>query len=192
MSAAEVLFVDFLDNLTNASLGLDPQTTSRLEQLEGRMLRLEGEMPRELSDRIFTLKVHGGRLAFYPHALPEPDIIVKGKLADLGAWLLSNGKLANVSIDGDEAVLQELFDIFRNFRPDFGKPLSNLLGNDFTEELLGAAELAFATLRSVIEGAGTAIKENTQPRPMRTERERTKRERTEHEPTEETGRQPPP
>ncbi|MFB3103452.1 MAG: hypothetical protein ACE1ZA_00875, partial [Pseudomonadales bacterium] len=157
MSAAEVLFIDVLDRLANASLNLDPQSVSRLEQLEGRMLRLEGEMPKDVSDRIFTLKVEGGRLSLYPHALPEPNVIVKGKLVDLSAWLLSRGSTANVAIVGDETLLQELINLFRNFEPDLGKPLSTLLGSRAAEDLLGAAELAFAAFRSVIEGAGTAI-----------------------------------
>ncbi len=160
MSAAEVLFIDFLDRLTNASLKLDSQSASRLKRLEGRMLRLEGEMPNDVSDRIFTLKVDGGQLSFYPHALPEPNVIVKGKLVDLVTWLLARGNAANVTIDGDDTVLQELFDVFRNFAPDLGKPLSNLLGSQTAEDLLGTAELAFAALRSVIEGAGSAIKES--------------------------------
>ncbi|TDJ26240.1 MAG: hypothetical protein E2O61_02505 [Gammaproteobacteria bacterium] len=164
MSAAEVLFIDVLDRLANASLNLDPQSVSRLEQLEGRMLRLEGEMPKDVSDRIFTLKVEGGRLSLYPHALPEPNVIVKGKLVDLSAWLLSRGSTANVVIVGDETVLQELIDLVRNFAPDLGKPLSTLLGSRAAEDLLGAVELAFAAFRSVIEGAGTAIKESAAAR----------------------------
>ena len=80
MSAAEVLFIDLLDRLANASLKLDSQSVSRLERLEGHMMRLEGEMPQNLSERIFTLKVEGGRLSFYPHALPEPNVIVKGNV----------------------------------------------------------------------------------------------------------------
>ena len=159
MSAAEVFFVDLLDSLVNSSLQLDPQTASRLQHLEGHMLRLEGALPGEVSDRMFTLKVNDGHLTFYSHALPEPNVIVRGKLIDLGTWLLSKGSSANVVIDGDETVLQELFDIFRNFRPDFGKPLSNVLGSQVTEDLLGAAELAFATFLSVVEGAGSVIKE---------------------------------
>jgi len=158
MSAAEVLFIDVLDRLANASLNLDPQSASRLEHLDGHMLRLEGEVSKNVSPRIFTLKVEEGHLSFYPHSLPEPNVIVKGKLADLGAWLFSRGTTANVVIVGDETVLQELKAVFQNFEPDLGKPLSNLLGSQVAEDLLGTVELAFAAFRSLIEGAGAAIK----------------------------------
>ncbi|MCZ6640512.1 MAG: hypothetical protein O7F71_02960 [Gammaproteobacteria bacterium] len=158
MSAVEVLFIDVLDRLANASLNLDPQSTSRLKRLDGHMVRLEGEMSKNVSPRIFTLKVESGHLSFYPHALSEPNVIVKGKLADLGAWLLSRGASANVAIVGDETVLQELQAVFRDFEPDLGKPLSNLIGSQVAEDLLGTVELAFAALRSAVEGAGSAIK----------------------------------
>ncbi|MCZ6642370.1 MAG: hypothetical protein O7F71_12400, partial [Gammaproteobacteria bacterium] len=83
MSAVEVLFIDVLDRMANASLNLDPQSTSRLKRLDGHMVRLVGEMSKNVSPRIFTLKVESGHLSFYPHALSEPNVIVKGKLADL-------------------------------------------------------------------------------------------------------------
>lgn len=150
---------DVLADLANQSLDLDPASRARLAGLEGRRVQITADLPPPFGRRDFALTVGAGRLRFLPHAPEEPNVIVCGRPPDLVAWLLG-GEAAGgsrLSIDGDTTVLAELRHVLTSFRPDFAGPLSRVLGPELSQSALGAAELAIATARSALEGAGRTV-----------------------------------
>ena len=154
----ESLLADGLAELANRSLDLDPAARARLEALEGRSVQICPDLPAPLPQRELTLCVSGGRVRFYPHAVEQPNVIVRGAAPDLAAALLG-GNPANVTIDGDTTVLQELGAALAAFRPAADGPLGRLLGAELARDALGTVELAFAALLSLVQGAGRSIGE---------------------------------
>lgn len=152
----DAVLADALADLANRSLDLDPANRARLAGLEGRRIQITTLLPPPAGERHLALSVSAGRLRFFPHAAEAPNVIVRGSPPDLAAWLLGNENTAGsrLTIDGDSTVLAELRAAILAFRPDFGRPLSRILGPDFAQAALGTAELAMATLRSAFEGVG--------------------------------------
>ncbi len=155
------VLADALAELANASLDLDPTHRGRLSALEGRQVQITSPLPPPLGVRHFGLTVTGGRLRFVPHAPEQPNVVVRGSPPDLIAWLLAGEQPARgrLSIEGDETVLAELAAAIKAFRPDFGTPLGNVLGQEFAQIALGAAELALATARSAFQGVRRTIRD---------------------------------
>ena len=157
------VLADALAELANSSLDLDPASRARLSGLEGRRVQISTDLA-PLGRRDFSLAVQLGRLRFFPHAPEqEPNVIVRGSPPDLVAWLIAgeNGARARLTIEGDTTVLAELRAALAAFRPDFGTPLSRVLGPDLAQAALGTAELALAALRSAFEGAGETFRHGT-------------------------------
>ena len=69
-----------------------------------------------------------------------------------------------MSFDGDETVLQELTGIFSSYSPDLAEPASGILGRELTANLLNVDAGAMATLRSAVEGTGSALQRGTTER----------------------------
>lgn len=155
------VLADALADLANKSLDLDPASRARLSGLDGHRLQITADLPPPLGGRDFALTVQAGRLRFFPHAPERPNVIVRGAPPDLAAWLIGGENAAGtrLTIDGDPTVLAELRAALTAFRPDFGRPLGDLLGAELAQTALGAAELALATLRSALEGAGRSVRE---------------------------------
>lgn len=156
------VLADALADLANRSLELDPAHRARLAALEGRRVQLTAQLPQPMGSRDFALTVAHQQLRFFPHAPESPNVIVRGTPADLAAWLFGaeGSARSRLAIDGDVAVLGELRAALTAFRPDLGTPLQRLLGPDFAQAALGTAELALATLRSVLEGAGHGVRDS--------------------------------
>lgn len=155
------VLADALADLANRSLDLDPASRARLAGLDGRQVQITTRLPPPLGNRDFALTVEAGRLHFFPHAVGHPNVIVRGTPPDLAAWLLAGEGAAGtrLEIEGDSTVLAELRAAMRAFRPDLGSPLRRILGEDFAQSSVGTAELALATLRSALEGAGQAVRD---------------------------------
>jgi ubiquinone biosynthesis protein UbiJ len=156
------LFADFLAQLTNASLRLDPASADRLRTLDGRSVRLEVIMPGQTSPGSFTLIINDGRIDLHALERPNPNVIARGRLEDFIAWFASPGhpgdRAARISINGDEAVLAEITSVFRRFRPALPGPLNDLLGSPLADNMLSLAEAAMAALRSAADGVGSAAR----------------------------------
>ncbi|NBC23025.1 MAG: hypothetical protein GVY21_06075 [Gammaproteobacteria bacterium] len=162
----EAVLADLLADLVNRSLALDPASRARLENLEGSRVQITAELP--FGPRDLTLTVSGGRLRCFARSDDAPHAVVRGRPQDLAAWLLGSSANAarssagargstgagQVTIDGDTTVLGELSGVLREFRPDLEQPLSQVLGANAARTALGTAELALASLRSALEGAG--------------------------------------
>lgn len=160
----EVVLADLLADLVNRSLALDPASRARLENLEGSRVQITAELP--FGPRDLTLTVSAGRLRCFARADDAPHAVVRGRPQDLAAWLLGSGSegargsngAGQVAIDGDTTVLGELSGVLRDFRPDLEQPLSQVLGANAARTALGTAELALASLRSMLEGAGHTVR----------------------------------
>jgi len=160
-TAAESMFIDFVNTLANAGLRLDPLSESRLRALEGRCVHLIPRLP-AAGEKIFSLLVSDGRLELVPYAIPQPNAIARGTMTDLLGWIARGpSPSGGISFEGDETVLQELSDIFRAYRPDLSEPVAGLLGHELTASLLNVVEGAVAALRSAAQGAGSALQQGT-------------------------------
>jgi len=157
----DAVFADVLADFANRSLDLDPASRARLSALDGSEVQIVAELPAPLGDREFTIAVREGRLRFYSRAADHPRVLVRGSPPDLAAWLMAGGSAAGsrLVIEGDSTLLGELAAAWRAFRPDLGAPLSRLLGQEAAQAALGTAELAFAALRSALEGAERAVRD---------------------------------
>jgi ubiquinone biosynthesis accessory factor UbiJ len=155
----DAVLADTLAELANLSLNLDPASRARLAALEGRRIQLNASFPEPLGPREFTLLIQGGRLRLFTHAQDAPNVIVRGAPADLVSAIFAGSDQARLTIDGDATVLHEFSAALRDFRPDLGGPLSQMLGADAARAALGTAELAFAGLRSLLEGAGNTVRD---------------------------------
>ncbi len=163
MSGLDDLLVGLLSNLGNAGLALDPLAKARLDTLDGTRVRFEIVLPagEPAAEKNLTLHIAEGRLEFTPADNAQPDsqphAIVRGSIPSVLAWLTGTGAVSDtLTFEGDEAILAELAGILTNYEPDLADPLTSLLGNDAAENLIGAAEMAFAAFRSVVESASSA------------------------------------
>ncbi len=159
-SGPEAVLVDLLADLVNRSLDLDPASRARLGALEGTRVQLTVELG-PLGNRDLALAVTSGRLRAFARPAEAPHVILRGNPAAIGAWLLGadpNG-VGGLTIDGDSTALAQLSEVLKGFRPDLAGPLERLLGAEGARTLLGSAELAFAGLRSALEGAGRSVRE---------------------------------
>lgn len=159
----DAVLADGLAELVNAALSLDPTSLARLSGLEGRRAQISAELPEPLGQRHLGVTIEAGRLRLFSRQIDEPNVIIRGSPADLSAWLFGRdtGAGSGLVIDGDPTVAQELTGLFGAFRPDLAGPLERLLGRDAADSVLGSAELAFATLRSTLEGVGQAVRQGS-------------------------------
>jgi ubiquinone biosynthesis accessory factor UbiJ len=155
------VLADALAELANRSLALDPASRARLSALEGRQIQLTTELPPPLGRQDQTLTVEGGRLRLLSRPADRPNVIVRGSPVDLAGWLLRNENApeSRLEIEGDSTVLAELRAVLVAFRPDLGAPLRRVFGDEFAQTALGTAELALASLRSALEGAGQTVRD---------------------------------
>ncbi len=171
MNGLEVVLVDLLSTLSNASLALDPLATARLSALEGTRVQFEIKLPTPVDDKNLLLRIVDSRLEFTPGpdeptdeagphgANGQPHAIVRGSIPSVLAWLTGSGTVSDtLTFEGDEAILAELAGILRSYEPDLAEPLASLLGDEAAESLIGAAEMALATFRSMLESASSAAR----------------------------------
>ena len=145
------MFAGLAEKMANATLRLDAASSARLAALAGCKVQVESTLP----GQVWSVQVRDGRIAVLAGLADSPDVVVRGKPGDLFAWFVSpDGRAAErVEIDGDAAALAELAAVFKALSP--GGLAPPIRGQD----LLGAAELAAAMLRSAAQGAGSAWRE---------------------------------
>jgi ubiquinone biosynthesis protein UbiJ len=153
-SSLEAVLADGIMELANGALALDPVTPSRLTGLDGQRFRLDVVLPPPFGTRSLTVEIRDGRLHRSVDGAAMPQVIVAGSPPALVAWLFGadTGNADAVRIYGDSALLAQLRVLASHFRPDPGMPLERVLGRDAARDLLGAAEVAGAALRSVLQG----------------------------------------
>ena len=155
MSALEEAIGRVATNVASAGLSLDPNIAAHLAPLEGRILQLESLAP-ALS---FFVTVQGGELQISGSADAPPHVLVTGRGPEIIAWMANPSRTGGVSVEGDAALLMSFAAVLEHFDPDLTEPLSNVLGSDAAQTVLGTAELAVSALRSAAEGVGAAIEQ---------------------------------
>ena len=134
--------------LANTTLALDSQARQRLARLEGRTIQIETDPGESV-----TIEFCGERVRVMARSVDHPNAIVRGSPASLlGAW--SGGSRADLRIDGDETLIEELRNILRDLQPDFGEPLARLIGEQNADNITGFLELAGRALRRLAGDLG--------------------------------------
>ncbi len=148
--------------LGNVGLGLDPLSRARLEALDGTRVHFHILPPGGGEPMTMTLTVARDRLQTSPGAEGEAHLILTGTLADIARVVFGRGGGGNVRIQGDEARLQALAELFRDLQPDPAPPLEALLGRPLADDLVSAAETGAALLRSAAETLAGAARRQAQ------------------------------
>jgi len=152
----EQLLARVLSDLGNAALGLDPLSRARLGALAGRCVRIDVVPPGVGEPRPLTVFITDSGLTCRAGRDPAPHVILTGTLPDIARRLSGTG--GSVRIEGDEAVLTALADLFTGLQPDLATPLANLIGRELADNLVGLAEAGFALLRSAAESVTTTAR----------------------------------
>ena len=144
-----------LESFANATLRLDKASEAHLAPLEGRTAQVESTFP----DQVWCIRVRDARIEVSAGLADSPDVVAKGAPGDLLAWFAAPESRAaeRVEIDGDTELLAELAGVFRALAPTAMMPPTP------GEDLLGAAELAAATLNSAAQAVAGAWREATRP-----------------------------
>lgn len=153
------LLADTLAGFANATLALDPAGAARLATLEGRTIELRARVP-GAADAVFSLRIQHGRLRLVPAVHGTPETIVTGTLPDLLGWALSRGRHTppGLRIDGDTGLLEAFAAVAEGFAPDLEAPLERLVGADAAGRVAAAAEMTFAGLRTLLDGAAGGLR----------------------------------
>jgi ubiquinone biosynthesis protein UbiJ len=127
--------------LANTTLALDSQARQRLARLEGQTIQIETDPGESV-----TIEFCGERVRVMARSVDHPNAIVRGSPASLlGAGF--GGSPADLRIDGDEILIEELRNILRDLKPDFGEPLARLIGAQNADNIAGFLELGGRALR---------------------------------------------
>ncbi len=134
----------------NGALSLDPVAEARMRRLDGRSFVIVSTAPEET----FTIRCVGSRLLVSrsePHSWDSgdaPNVILTGTASALVAALTGIGT-PDVTIEGDEALLDELRSIVRELEPDLARPLSPLIGAEPAAALSGFVSAGAKAVRSM-------------------------------------------
>ena len=150
------VLADIATHSTKRALDIDPRIGDQLRALEGNTIELNCNMP----PIAWHLTISNGSIKLGHGVAEQPQVIVRGNLADLASWMMPNTRSGNIEIEGDETLLAEFLDIVRSFEPDLQQPLSQFIGPQAASTLLGTAELGLKGLQSLIEGVGRATQNN--------------------------------
>jgi len=160
-----------LEKSASAALALDADTRATLVPLDGQVLLLRVTPitgAPEVALRLTCQARDGGSLSIMAdsadsaYASNPPNTIVSGPLQALLSTLSRPGAELHpdVTIEGDERLLATLQRCFRELRPDWREQLDALVdrfagstGSQGLQDVLGQAELAFATLRTAVGDA---------------------------------------
>jgi len=156
----EAMFTRILGSAGNLALRLDPLSAARLEALDGRTLRFEIATPGRTEPRILTLSVNDGQIQWLARSTDQPNVIVSGSLPAIAGLLANPEATTDVFIDGDESILTEFGDLLKRFEPDLAGPVSELVGTELADDLIGMAEAGIAFLRSASESVTRAAAES--------------------------------
>ncbi len=159
MTTAESWLAELVSTVGNAGLKLDPLSEARLAELEGRVVLLEVLGPTGGAPLTATLSVRRASLQISAGGAGPADAIVRGTPADLLGWLSGARGTGQLQIEGDEQLLSALTGLLEKFEPDLAEPLTRLIGAQAADSVLGAAEAAFALLRSATQAVSEATRD---------------------------------
>lgn len=163
-SPLESALARLLGGIGNQTLKLDPASHPRLIDLAGTCVRFD-VIPPSLTTaeapepRSITLRVRPDGLDLNAGNLDQPHVVVTGTLPEIARSFFSAeisqkvgpDRSSRLRIDGDEAVLQNVADLFKALQPDLAEPFSGLVGREVADGLVGLAEAGMAFLKSAAE-----------------------------------------
>jgi ubiquinone biosynthesis protein UbiJ len=143
MNPAVSALAQWAEVLVNSALSLDPVAEARLRRLDGVSFRIVSTLPEEE----LNVRCVGARLLLARGPIDKPNVIVTGTSQALLAALTGIGR-PDVTVEGDETLLDELRAIVRNLSPDFSRPLAPLIGEEGAAALTGFVSAGAKMLRS--------------------------------------------
>lgn len=167
-SPPEAVLARMLSGIGNQTLKLDPGSRPRLAELAGTCVRFDVIPPSLPSagtpePRSITLKVRPDGLDLEAGSTAQAHVVVTGTLPDIiGSFLAARtdpSHTGSLRIDGDEAQLQALADLFRALEPDVAEPLAGLVGREMADGLVGFAEAGIALLKSAAESVSSGVRQ---------------------------------
>ena len=174
---ADTLLTSVLERLVNGYLALDPEVATELVELEGKCLRLDCTLP---SFTLFCLP-RANAIDFATEYAGTADCRVRASAvslvrlarSDQPTALLANGE---VSIDGDNRVVQRLAEVLKQLEVDWEEQLSKLVG-DFAAHRIGgvardAAQWGGRAAESLRRDTSEYLQEDSGVLPTRLEIER--------------------
>jgi len=146
------MLADLATAVSQRALATDPILHARLEALQDSCVELRCTMP----EAVWHVVVNAGTLTTVHGPASAPQASLAGNAVELAAWLLPGNPPSSehmqVQVQGDADLIAEVADILKDFKPDLGPALGEMLGPDATANLLGAAELGLQGLRTLIDG----------------------------------------
>jgi ubiquinone biosynthesis protein UbiJ len=154
------VLAEILERISSATLALDPEARAHLAAFDGQILLFDITSPPAQLRVIFgagSLRV----MANSEHNRQPPQTIVRGSIFDLLA-AFKTGKLPpGLNVDGDELLLLALQRSVDELRLNLREPLERFAEQQPVSDLLGHAELAFATLREAFADATVELRKNS-------------------------------
>lgn len=162
------LIAAIAEQVSNASVDLDPNGRKKLNTLDGRTVVIETIAPNE---RI-AVAIRDGRIRVYeyvqdPSATDDlsdypledgPNVWVRGQIPDLLRMMMSpDAPLTGLSVAGDETVLLEFRQLIERWQPGWPKGLQPVINQPLFENLQTFAEFGIAAARSIASGATDAV-----------------------------------
>jgi ubiquinone biosynthesis protein UbiJ len=144
---------DIATGISRQALQSDPQLLARLGSLQGNTVELQCTLP----PGTWHVSIDAEGLSVQSGPAVAPQAVVRGTLTSLIAWLLPGGNTSGLEVSGDNTLLLELADMLKGFSPDLAVPLSDLLGAELANSLVGGAEAGIQALQSLLAGAGRGV-----------------------------------
>ncbi|MYD43501.1 MAG: hypothetical protein F4W90_06375 [Gammaproteobacteria bacterium] len=134
MSILESTFAGGMETAIKTRISFDSKARAALKRLDGRTVQFN------VAGQNFHLKVVDNHVEVRPDEISEPDLELNGSMASISQALMTS-KTDNVSLHGDESILDELHVIF-------GPPVDP---KDVADKAKAAREYGVAAARSAME-----------------------------------------
>jgi len=141
------VLADMASKVSSQALSSDPNLRARLLALDGRTVEIQCTTP-NLSWQVHILD---GGVHTTTTGTQSAHVIVRGGIGELVSWLRPGKPGRHLEVTGDDTLLLELTDIFKNFRPDIEDPLSNFIGREAAANIIGTAEMGLQGLRRLFD-----------------------------------------
>ena len=155
----EDLFSELANTVSRRALDADPVLATQLRELEGSRIEIDCTMPA----RVWHLAINNGAMELIPRQAENPNVVISGTAYNLLGWLLRQDD-AQLTIDGDTTLLQEVLALLQRYNPDFAHALTQVLGPDLAQRLVGGAEVGVQGLQSLFQALASGVEKQTSQR----------------------------
>ncbi|MEM7000619.1 MAG: alkyl sulfatase C-terminal domain-containing protein [Pseudomonadota bacterium] len=155
----EDLFSELANTVSRRALDADPVLATQLRELEGSRIEIDCTMPA----RVWHLAINNGAMELIPGQAENPNVVISGTAYNLLGWLLRQDD-AQLTIDGDTTLLQEVLALLQRYNPDFAHALTQVLGPDLAQRLVGGAEVGVQGLQSLFQALASGVEKQTSQR----------------------------